>query len=216
MLNLTRWTIAHRRIVVVAWIVLAVGACSPARRRSASATPTTSRCRTPTRSAPSTCCRAASRRRRATPTRSSSDARSGTRRPTPAVRRVIAPMLAQIAQLPHVAGVVEPLRRPARTPSRRTARIAFATVEFDERAERAAQGGGRTRDRHRRAARSAALQVELGGQAIEQTQQAGLGFADRRRARSPRSSCCCSLRLAARDGAADRHRAVRARHRARR
>ena len=25
MLKLTRWTIAHRRIVVVAWIVLAVG-----------------------------------------------------------------------------------------------------------------------------------------------------------------------------------------------
>ena len=26
MLNLTRWTIAHRRVVVLAWIVLAVGA----------------------------------------------------------------------------------------------------------------------------------------------------------------------------------------------
>ena len=85
MLKLTRWTIAHRRIVVVSWIVLALGVLGVSQavgKRNANnfSLPNTTRNTRPT------CFKAAFRRRPATPTRSSFDrapASSATRRRAP-------------------------------------------------------------------------------------------------------------------------------------
>ena len=156
----------------------------------AAATRATSASATPARSAPPTCSRAASRPSRATPTRSSSTRSSGTLT-DPAARSAIAPMLARVAKLPHVTGVVSPydpnggdahLARTARSASRRSL--------FDERRTRCPTGAiKQVIARRPRAIRSSQLQVELGGQAIEQTEFARPA----RRPRSgcsPRSSCC--------------------------
>ena len=89
---------------------------------------------------------------------------------------VIDATLARIARLPHVTGVVSPYAAGQHAISRdRT--IAFATVDFDQRANALSKA---TVDRvitTAESARSATLDVQLGGQAIEQAQQASLGFA---------------------------------------
>ncbi len=66
-----------------------------------------------------------------------------------------------------------------------------------------------------RAAAQPGLEVELGGQAIEQTEQAGLRDLDSGRAARRDRRAADHVRLADRDGPADRHRAVRPRHRPR-
>src|SRR5258706_8039098 len=174
MLKLTRWTIAHRRIVVVAWIVLAVGVLASSQalgKRNAN-----------NFSLPNT-----DSQRAVDLLQSRFPARAGdadqivfrTRAGTltdASVRAVIAPMLVRIGKLPHVAGVVSPYDAGAKAIST-AGTIGFATVEFDQRAndlpKSAIDGVIKTAE----AVRSPALQVELGGQAIKQTQQSSLGFA---------------------------------------
>ena len=98
----------------------------------------------------------------------------------PATRARMSAMFAQVARLPHVTSVISPYA-PASAGKAISAdgKIAFATVVFDEKANllptsapervvqvaRAAARGGRD-----------PLQVELGGQAIEATEQAGFGI----------------------------------------
>ena len=93
-----------------------------------------------------------------------------------AARAVIVPLLDRIARLPHVAGVVSPYAPGAHAASK-DGTIGFASVEFDERAnqlptsliDRVIDSAG--------AARSPALQVELGGPAVRKAEQPSLGFA---------------------------------------
>jgi RND superfamily putative drug exporter len=92
----------------------------------------------------------------------------------PALRRSIEAMLARVAQLPHVEAVTSPYasRPPALS---RDGTIGFATVVLGR------TGGGvakRTTTRlvaTAESARSPALQVELGGGAIEQAQRTSVG-----------------------------------------
>ena len=116
-------------------------------------------------------------------------------------------------------------RQPGRQPvqpggtrrrSRADGKIAFATVVFDERADLLPLSAIKKVVSTAQAPRAAGLQVELGGQAIQQTRGRAAGLADRhRRARGGRRPAD-QLRLVPRDGPADRHRAVRPRHRRRR
>jgi len=92
------------------------------------------------------------------------------------LRRVVLPMLARVGELPHVTGVVSPYAAGAHAVSR-DGTIAFATVTFDKRANQLPKAAVQRVIRTAEAARSAMLQVELGGQAIEQTEQTGIGFA---------------------------------------
>ena len=85
-------------------------------------------------------------------------------------------MLARIAGLPHVAGVVSPYETGANAVSK-AGTIGFATVEFDQRANELPKAAIDRVIATAEAVRSPSLQVELGGQAIEQAQQASLGFA---------------------------------------
>jgi len=91
-------------------------------------------------------------------------------------RAVIGATLVRIARLPHVTAVVSPYAHQQLTISRNRT-IGFATVSFDQRANELSKASVNRVVSVAESARSAALQVELGGQAIEQAQQASLGFA---------------------------------------
>ena len=95
----------------------------------------------------------------------------------PAVKARVGAMLARVAKLPHVTEVVSPYSGPAAGKAvSANGRIAFATVVFDQKAnELPKEAAERVVDTARAAARPG-LQVELGGQAIELTEQAGFGI----------------------------------------
>ncbi len=174
MLRIARWTMAHRRIVAIGWVVAAVGifaiANSVGKRTSSNFT------------LPGTGSQQAVNLLQSRFPAQAGDAdqvvfhaRTGT--VTEASDRVVIDAtLARIARLPHVTGVVSPYAAGQHAISRdRT--IAFATVDFDQRANALSKA---TVDRvitAAESARSATLDVQLGGQAIEQAQQASLGFA---------------------------------------
>ncbi len=82
----------------------------------------------------------------------------------------IAPMLARAERLPHVSHVSRPVLS-------RDGAIAFATVSFDQRANVLARADAQRLIDTAQAIDSPALQVELGGNAIEQAQQQSFGTA---------------------------------------
>ena len=173
MLKLTRWTIAHRRIVVVSWIVLAFGVLGISQavgKRNAN-----------NFSLPNTDSQSAIDLLQGRFPAQAGDAdqivfraRAGKLTDSSA-RAVIAPALSRIARLPHVAGVVSPYAAGANAVSK-SGRIGFATVEFDQRANELPKAAIDRVINTAEALRSPTLQVELGGQAIKQAQQTSLGF----------------------------------------
>jgi RND superfamily putative drug exporter len=91
-------------------------------------------------------------------------------------RATITATLVRVARLPHVTSVLSPYVPGAHAISKdRT--IAFATVTFDQRANALPKAAVDRVISTADSARSQSLQVELGGQAIEQAQQVSLGFA---------------------------------------
>ena len=96
----------------------------------------------------------------------------------PAVRARMSATFAQVAKLPHVAGVISPYAgASAGKAISANGQIAFATVVFDEKANHLPERARAERVVNTaRAAGRPGLQVELGGQAIEQTEQAGFGL----------------------------------------
>ncbi len=93
-----------------------------------------------------------------------------------AERAAVAAAMARVAGLPHVTGVISPYAAGQHAISR-DGTIGFATVNFDERANALPKAAVDRVISAAQSARSATLDVELGGQAIEQAQQAPLGFA---------------------------------------
>ena len=174
MVRIARWTMAHRRIVVVAWIVAAIGifaVSSSVGKKTAS-----------NFTLPGTGSQHAVDLLKSRFPAQAGDAdqivfhaRTGTLTDA-ADRATIDAMLARVAALPHVTA------SSARTPAgqhaiSRDGTIAFATVNFDERANALPKAAVDRVISTAESARSATLEVELGGQAIEQAQQASLGFA---------------------------------------
>jgi RND superfamily putative drug exporter len=94
-----------------------------------------------------------------------------------AVRARVKPMLARVARLPDVTGVQSPYTSGEGKAISRDGRIAFATVTFDKRANDLSKETVQRVITTAQAARSPGLQVELGGQGIEQAQQPSFGFA---------------------------------------
>ncbi len=90
----------------------------------------------------------------------------------PVIRARVERMLAQVARLPRVASVAGPYERAGRAAISRDGRIAFATLRFDGRANDLPKPAIQRVVDTARAAAGPALAVELGGQAIEQTQRA--------------------------------------------
>jgi putative drug exporter of the RND superfamily len=94
----------------------------------------------------------------------------------PAVRARVAPVLARIRRLPHVSAVIGPYQDGTAQISR-DGRIAFAAVTFDKEAPSLSNGTVERVISTAESARSQALEVELGGAAIEQTQTVSAGGA---------------------------------------
>jgi RND superfamily putative drug exporter len=174
MLRLTGWTIAHRRVVVIGWValavaVLAISSSVGTRKANNFSLPNTGS-------------------QRATDLLTSrfpaqagdSDqivfyARTG-KLADPATRGAVTAALARVSKLPHVTGVVSPYVSGSRAISP-AGTIGFATVTFDKRADQLPKPDVLRVVSTAQSARSPALQVELGGPAIDQAEQAGIGFA---------------------------------------
>ncbi|MGV1046922.1 MAG: MMPL family transporter [Solirubrobacterales bacterium] len=93
-----------------------------------------------------------------------------------AQRARIAPLLREVEAAPHVAAVNGPFGSRGAGQVSRDGRISFATVDFDERANELPKAAIERVISIAEGARSGALQVELGGQAIEQAQQPSFGL----------------------------------------
>jgi len=174
MLKIARWTMAHRRIVVAAWIIATVGifaVSSSVGKKTASDF-----------TLPGTGTQHALDLLKSKFPAQAGDAdqivfhaRRGTLN-SAADRAAIDATLARVARQPHVTSVVSPYAAGAHAISRDST-IAFATVNFDERANVLPKAAVNGVIATAQAARSPQLEVELGGQAIEQAQQSSLGFA---------------------------------------
>src|SRR5690242_10818 len=173
MLRIARWTMAHRRIVVMAWIVATVGifaVSSSVGKKTASDF-----------TLPGTGTQHALDLLKSKFPAQAGDAdqivfhaRGGTLE-SRADRAAIETTVSRVARLPHVTSVVSPYASGTHAISR-DGTIAFATVTFDERANVLPKEAVNSVISTAQAGRTPQLQVELGGQAIEQAQQASLGF----------------------------------------
>jgi len=95
----------------------------------------------------------------------------------PRVKARMSAMFARVARLPHVSAVISPYAgASAGKAISSDGRIAFATVVFDEKANLLPKSAPERVVQTARAAAQPGLEVELGGQAIEQTEQAGFGL----------------------------------------
>ncbi|HEY2717631.1 MAG TPA: MMPL family transporter [Solirubrobacterales bacterium] len=95
---------------------------------------------------------------------------------TPARRAEVSKLLAAIAAAPHVESVTSPFSREGAGQISEDGEIAFASVTFDERADELPKDAIEHVVSIAEGARSSQLQVELGGQAIEQVQEPDFGF----------------------------------------
>jgi putative drug exporter of the RND superfamily len=172
--RLAGWTIAHRRLTLLSWvgilIAVSIGAGAVGTRQATNFT------------LPGTDTqRAIDLLQREFPSQAGDHdqivmrARGG-RIDTPALRAQISPMLREVAKAPHVSGVVSPFSPQGSNEVSKGGRIAFATVDFDQRANELPKSAIERVISLAEAARSSHLQVELGGQAIEQAQQPSFGL----------------------------------------
>jgi putative drug exporter of the RND superfamily len=175
MLKLARWSTSHRKYVVLGWVVLLVAVNVLAQ---SAGTSYSNNFTLPNSDA-----------QRATNLLQGSFPSQAGDRDTivykvgsgtvldPAVKARMSAMFARVAKLPHVANVISPYGGAASGKSISAGgRIAFATVEFDEKANNLPKAAAKRVVDVARAAGRTGLQVELGGQAIEQTEQAGFGI----------------------------------------
>ena len=95
----------------------------------------------------------------------------------PAVRSRLQPMLARVAGLPEVSSVVSPYSTVGARQISADGQIGFATVNFDKRGFEVDKADAQRVIDVAKSASSPKLQVELGGQAIQQAEQQALGTA---------------------------------------
>ncbi|HXB65538.1 MAG TPA: MMPL family transporter [Solirubrobacteraceae bacterium] len=175
MLKLARWSTTHRRLVVVVWIALIVAVGTLAQ---SAGTEYSNNFTLPNSDA----------QRASDLLEHSFPAQAGDRDQIvfrvasgsvlkPAVRTRMSAMFAQVAKLPHVAAVISPYAGPSAGKAvSANKQIAFATVVFDEKANLLPVSAAKRVVSVAQAARRSGLEVELGGQAIEATQQVGFGL----------------------------------------
>jgi RND superfamily putative drug exporter len=94
-----------------------------------------------------------------------------------AVRAHMSALFAKVSGLPHVTGVISPYAASqAGKAISANGQIAFATVVFNEKANELPKSAGEGVVKAAEAARTRDLDIQLGGQAIEQTEQEGFGL----------------------------------------
>jgi RND superfamily putative drug exporter len=169
------WAAGHRRVVVLGWIVALVGAYGASSAVGSNYSNSFSLKGTDSQ-------RAVDLLKRNFPAQSGDSdqivlhARTGSVTEPPVKARV-APVLAQIARLPHVSGVISPYSRAGARAVSRDGQIAFATVNFDQRANVLSKAAVKGVISVADSARSPQLDVQLGGQAIEQVERVSIGTA---------------------------------------
>ena len=174
MLRLTRWIIAHRRLVAIGWVAVAVGVLAIS---SSVGTRTSNNFSLPNTGSQ----RATDLLTSRFPAQAGDadqivfHARAG-KLGDPAIQGTVSATIARVSKLPHVTGVVSPYSAGSRAISP-DGTIGFATVTFNEQANQLPKAAIQRVITSAESARSSTLQVELGGQAIEQAQQASIGFA---------------------------------------
>ncbi len=175
MLKLARWSTTHRKYVVLGWIVLLVAINALAQTAGTSYS---NNFTLPNSDAQ----RASNLLAKSFPAQAGDRdtivyaASSGTVN-DPAVRARMSATFAKVAKLPHVAAVVSPYGGASSGKSiSANGKIAFATVVFNEKANLLPKSAPERVVDVARAAARPGLQVELGGQAIEATEQAGFGI----------------------------------------
>ncbi|HMH46679.1 MAG TPA: MMPL family transporter [Solirubrobacteraceae bacterium] len=169
------WAARHRRIVLLGWVVALVGAFGASSAVGTNYSNSFSLSGTDSQ-------RSVDLLKRDFPAQSGDSdqivlhARSGSVS-APAVKARVAPVLAQIAQLPHVSGVVSPYSPAGARDVSSNGQIAFATVNFDQRANTLPKAAVERVISLAHTARSPQLEVQLGGQAIEQVERVSIGTA---------------------------------------
>jgi putative drug exporter of the RND superfamily len=175
MLKLARWSTTHRKYVLLGWIVLLFGVNALAQ---SAGTSYSNNFTLPNSDAQ----RASDLLQRSFPAQAGDRdtivyAVASGKVDDPAVRARMSAAFAAVARLPHVAGVISPYSGAAAGKSvSADGRIAFATVVFDEKANDLPKSAAERVVHVARAAARPGLQVELGGQAIEATEQSGFGI----------------------------------------
>ena len=163
---LARWCIAHRRLVVVGWIVALIAANGIAQ---AVGTSYNSNYRGPSTAGSQ---RAIDLLQKSFPARRGDSAtivfNSKAPVTTLAVRNQIDTLLSKLAAFPHVSGVVSPYSSAHAISS--TGHIAYATVLFDERSFQLDTSLLNRLISTAERARTSSLEIQLGGQPIEQVQ----------------------------------------------
>jgi putative drug exporter of the RND superfamily len=174
-LKLARWSTTHRKYVVLAWVVLllVVNAIAQSAGTSYSNNFTLPH---------SDAQRAADLLQSSFPSQAGDrdtivfKVGSGTVE-NPAVRSRMSAMFAAVGRLPHVSDVISPYSGASAGRSiSADGRIAFATVVFDEKANLLPKSAPERVVQVARAAAGPGLDVELGGQAIEMTEQPAFGL----------------------------------------
>ncbi len=173
MRGLARWCMAHRRRVVVAWVVVAIGATVLAHVVGPNYVTVYSLPGTDTQ-------RAHDLLAQEFPTQSGdADAivfhvSRGTI-DSPAVRSAIAPLLAHVSTLPHVTGVVSPYGTRGAVQVSRNRMTAFATVNYDRAANKLPSSTGKPLLKLVNGVRVPGLQVAAGGQVVEAAEGFNIG-----------------------------------------
>jgi putative drug exporter of the RND superfamily len=174
-LKFARWSTTHRKYVVLGWVVLLLGVNALAQSAGTSYSNNFTLPNSDSQ-------RAADLLQRSFP------AQAGDRDTIvykvssgsvldPAVRARMSAVFDHVATLPHVASVISPYTAGSGGKAiSADGKIAFATVVFDEKANLLPKSAPERVVQVARAAEKPGLQVELGGQAIETTEQAGFGL----------------------------------------
>ncbi len=174
MLKLARWSTTHRKYVILGWVLLLVAVNVVAQ---SAGTSYSNNFTLPHSGAQ----RAADLLQHSFPTQAGDrdtivfKVQDGSVR-DPAVRARMSAMFTQVEKLPHVSAVISPYGTAAGRSISSDGRIAFATVVFDEKANLLPKSAAERVVNTAKAAAKPGLEVQLGGQAIEQTEQPGFGI----------------------------------------
>ena len=173
MLGLARWCIAHRRTVVVAWIVVAIVATVVAHAVGPNYNSVFSLPGTDSQRAHDLLTKDFAAQ--------SGDADSIVFNVTQgtidssAVRSAITPLLARVSALPHVAGVVSPYSAAGAVQVSRNGMTAFATVNYDKAANQLPTDAGKPLLALVKAVHVPGLEVAAGGQVVESAEGFSVG-----------------------------------------
>jgi putative drug exporter of the RND superfamily len=173
--RIARWSAGHRKTVLVGWLVVLIGVLGASSAVGTKYANSSSSGNTESQ-------RATDLLKRDFPAQAGDTDQivvhaTGGKVTDPQIRSRVAPMLAKVATLPHVTSVVSPYAKGGGDQISADGTIAFAEVNFDQQGFDVSQADAKKVISVAQSPSSPQLQVELGGQAIQQAQQPALGTA---------------------------------------